>query len=318
MKRAALGVIAVVLTCYAHAQQYPAKPVRVVVPFPPGGPVDIVTRIVTPKVGESLGQQMVIDNRAGASGTIATGTVAKADPDGYVLLIGTTTTITVSQNLYRSLSYDPLKDLQPISRYAEVPSVLVVHPSVPAKSVRELIALAKAEPGKLSYGSAGPGTSQHLAVELFKQMAGIDILHVPYKGGAPAMADLLGGQIVMTIEPLNTALPQVRNGKLKGLGVTALKRLPALPELPPIADTLPGYEATLWIGLLGPAALPSQIVNTVHKAVVTALQSNEVRERLAAQGATAIGDSVQDFSETIHRDTRKWAALVKKMGLTLA
>jgi tripartite-type tricarboxylate transporter receptor subunit TctC len=317
MKPAALAVIAAALTCSAYSQQYPAKPVRVVVPFPAGGPVDIVTRIVTPKIGEIVGQQMVIDNRGGASGTIATGTVAKADPDGYVLLIGTTTTITVSQNLYRNLSYDPLKDLQPISRYADVPSVLVVHPSVPAKSVRELIALAKAAPGKLSYGSAGPGTSQHLAVELFKQMAGIDILHVPYKGGAPAMADLLGGQVVMTIEPLNTALPQVRNGKLKGLGVTALKRLSAIPELPPIADTLPGYEATLWIGLLGPAGLPPQIVNTLHKAVVTALQSNEVRQRLAAQGATPIGDSVHDFSETIHRDTRKWAALVKKMGLRL-
>jgi tripartite-type tricarboxylate transporter receptor subunit TctC len=317
MMRAALAVVALALMCSAHAQHYPAKPVRVVVPFPPGGPVDVVTRIVTPKLGESLGQQMVIDNRAGASGTIATGTVAKADPDGYVLLIGTTTTITVSQNLYRNLGYDPLKDLQPISRYAEVPSVLVVHPSVPAKSVRELIALAKAEPGKLSYGSAGPGTSQHLAVELFKQMAGVDMLHVPYKGGAPAMADLLGGQIVMTIEPLNTALPQVRNGRLKALGVTALKRIPALPELPPIAETLPGYEATLWIGLLGPAGLPPQIVATLHKAVVTALQSNEVRERLAAQGAAAIGDSVRDFSDTIHRDARKWAALVKKMGLRL-
>jgi tripartite-type tricarboxylate transporter receptor subunit TctC len=317
MMRAALAVVALALMCSAHAQHYPAKPVRVVVPFPPGGPVDVVTRIVTPKLGESLGQQMVIDNRAGASGTIATGTVAKADPDGYVLLIGTTTTITVSQNLYRNLGYDPLKDLQPISRYAEVPSVLVVHPSVPAKSVRELIALAKAEPGKLSYGSAGPGTSQHLAVELFKQMGGVDMLHVPYKGGAPAMADLLGGQIVMTIEPLNTALPQVRNGRLKALGVTALKRIPALPELPPIAETLPGYEATLWIGLLGPAGLPPQIVATLHKAVVTALQSNEVRERLAAQGAAAIGDSVRDFSDTIHRDARKWAALVKKMGLRL-
>ena len=310
-------LIAAVFACAAHAQQYPAKPVRVVVPFPPGGPVDVVTRIVTPKLGEALGQQVVVDNRAGASGTIATGSVARADADGYVLLIGTTTTITVSQNLYRKLGYDPVKDLQPISRFADVPSVLVVHPSIPAKTVRELIAMAKAQPGTLSYGSAGPGTSQHLAVELFKQMAGVDILHVPYKGGAPAMADLLGGQIVMTIEPLNTALPQLKGGKLKGLAVTKQERIGALPNLPPVSDTLPGYEATLWIGLLGPAGLRPQIVAALHDNVVTALRSSEVRDRLAAQGASPIGDSVKDFAETIRRDSEKWAGLVKQLGLTL-
>jgi tripartite-type tricarboxylate transporter receptor subunit TctC len=305
------------LAITAHAQNYPAKPVRVVVPFPPGGPVDAVTRIVTPKVGELVGQQMVIDNRAGASGTIATGSVAKAEADGYVLLIGTTTTITVSQNLYRNLNYDPVKDLQPISRYADVPSVLVVHPSIPAKTVRELITIAKAQPGKLTYGTAGPGTSQHLAVELFRQMAGVDLLHVPYKGGAPAMADLLGGQIVMTIEPLNTAIPQIKGGKLKGIAVTTLKRVASLPEFPTVAETLPGYEATLWIGLLGPSGLRPQIVSTLHKAIVSALQAPDVRERLAAQGASPIGDSVQDFSETIRRDAQKWSALVKKLGITV-
>ena len=317
MNRVLLVLFAALAVTSAQGQQYPVKPVRVVVPFPPGGPVDVVTRIVSPKVGEALGQQIVVDNRAGASGTIATGLIAKADPDGYALLIGTTTTITVSPNLYRNLGYDPARDLQPISRFADVPSVLVVHPSIPAKSVRELIAIAKAQPGKLSYGSAGPGTSQHLAVELFKQSAGVDILHVPYKGGAPAMADLLGGQIVMTIEPLNTAIPQLRAGKLRGLAVTTAKRTAALPELPPVADTLPGYEATLWIGLLGPAGLRPQVVTALHGAVVSALQSAEVRERLAAQGATTIGDSVQDFGETIRRDSQKGSALVKKMGLTL-
>jgi tripartite-type tricarboxylate transporter receptor subunit TctC len=316
MRPASLLLVAL-LAMTAQAQNYPAKPVRVVVPFPPGGPVDVVTRIVTPKVGELLGQQMVIDNRAGASGTIATGSVAKAEPDGYVLLIGTTTTITVSQNLYRNLNYDPVKDLQPISRYADVPSVLVVHPSIPAKSVRELIEIAKAQPGKLTYGTAGPGTSQHLAVELFRQMAGVDLLHVPYKGGAPAMADLLGGQIVMTIEPLNTAIPQIKGGKLKGIAVTTLKRVSMLPDLPTVAETLPGYEATLWIALLGPSGLRPQMVNTLHKAIVGALQAPEVRERLAAQGASPVGDSVQDFSETIRRDAQKWSALVKKLNITL-
>ena len=317
MIQRAFLLLAALFAMSTQAQQYPAKPVRIVVPFPPGGPVDVVTRIVAPKLGEVLGQQMVLDNRAGASGTIATGIVARADADGYVLLIGTTTTITVSPNLYRSLNYDPAKDLQPISRFADVPSVVVVHPSISAKSVRELIVMAKAQPGKLSYGSAGSGTSQHLAVELFKQMAGVDFLHVPYKGGAPAMADLLGGQIVMTIEPLNTALPQLRGVKLRGIAVTTLKRIPSLPELPPVADTLPGYEATLWIGLLGPAGLRPQIVNTLHYAAVTALQASDVRDLLAAQGASVIGDSVQEFGETIRRDSQKWSALVKKMGLTL-
>jgi tripartite-type tricarboxylate transporter receptor subunit TctC len=272
---------------------------------------------VAPKLAEGLGQSVIVDNRSGASGTIGTGSVAKSDPDGYALIIGTTTTITVSPNLYRNLPYDPAKDLQPISRLAVVPSVLVVHPSVPARSVRELIALAKSTPGKLTYGSAGAGTSQHLAVELFKHMSGTNILHVPYKGGAPAMADLLGGQIVLTIEPLNTALPQLRSGKLKGFAVSTLTRISALPDLPTISETLPGYESTLWIGLLGPAGMRPQIVTTLHAAVLKALQAPEVRERLASQGAAPIGESVDAFADAIRRESLKWSDLVKKMGLTL-
>lgn len=313
---AALSISAAVTTA-PRAQSYPTKPVRVVVPFPPGGPVDVVTRIVTPRLGEVLGQPVVVDNRSGASGTIGTGSVAKSDPDGYALIIGTTTTITVSPNLYRNLPYDPAKDLQPISRLAVVPSVLVVHPSVPATSVRALIALAKSQPGKLTYGSAGAGTSQHLAVELFKHMSGIDILHVPYKGGAPAMADLLGGQIALTIEPLNTALPQLRAGRLKGLAVTTLAPIPTLPDLPTISDTLPGYESTLWIALLGPAGMRPQVVSALHAAVIKTLRTPEVRERMALQGAAPIGDSVEEFGETIRRESLKWSGLVKQMGLTL-
>ena len=304
-------------TSTGSGQAYPAKPIRLIVPFPPGGPVDVVTRIVAPKLGEGLGQTVIVDNRAGASGTIATGIVAKAEPDGYALLIGTTTTITVSPNLYRNLPYDPARDLQPISRLAVVPSVLVVHPALPAKSVRELIALAKSQPGKLNYGSAGPGTSQHLAVELFKQMSGTDILHVPYKGGAPAMAELLGGQLMLTIEPLNTALPQLRSGKLKGLAVTTLGRTAALPDLPPISDTLPGYESTLWIGVLAPAGIRPQIVSVLHASIIKALQTSDVAEKLALQGAAPIGDGVEEFAQTIRRDSVKWSGLVKKMGLTL-
>lgn len=301
----------------SQGQVYPAKPVRVVVPFPPGGPVDVVARIVAPRLGEAVGQQVVVENRSGASGTIGTSSVAKSAPDGYTLIVGTTTTLTVAPRLYQNLSYDPARDLQPLSRLAVVPSVLVVHPSVPATSVRELVAFAKAHPGKLTYGSAGPGTAQHLAMELFKQMSRTDILHVPYKGGAPAMADLMGGQIALTIEPLNTALPQLHSGRLRGLAVSTPGRSPALPNLPTISESLPGYEATLWIGLLGPAGMPSDVTKLLHAAVVKSLQASEVRDRMAQQGATPIGDSIAEFAETIRRDTVRWAELVKKLDLKL-
>lgn len=301
----------------SRAQVYPAKSIRVVVPFPPGGPVDVVARIVAPKLSEAVGQTVVVENRSGASGTIGTASVAKSAPDGYTLIVGTTTTLTVAPRLYPNLSYAPAKDLQPLSRLAVVPSVLVVHPSVPATSVRELVAFAKAHPGKLTYGSAGPGTAQHLAVELFKQMSRTDILHVPYKGGAPAMADLLGGQIALTIEPLNTALPQLHSGRLRGLAVSTPARSPALPNLPTISESLPGYEATLWIGLLGPAGMPSDVTKLLHAAVVKSLQAPEVRDRMAQQGAAPIGDSIAEFAETIRRDTVRWAELVKKLELKL-
>lgn len=310
-------LIAAAVTTAPRAQSYPNKPIRVVVPFPPGGTADVVTRIVAPKLGEALGQPVVVENRSGASGTIGTGTVAKSAPDGYTLILGTMTTITVAPRLYRDLPYDPVKDLQPISRLALVPSVLIVHPSVPARSVRELIALAKSQPGKLTYYSAGVGTFQHLAVELFKQMTGTDILHVPYKGGAPGMADLLGGHIAMTIEPLNTALPQLRSGKVRGLAVTTFTRIPALPDLPTFSETLPGYEFTVWFSLLGPAGMPRDVVSLLHAAIVKTLRTPEIRERMAAQGADPIGDSVEEFAETIRRESSKWAELVKKMGLKL-
>lgn len=311
------GALVSLAAAPAAAQGYPSKPVRVVVPFPPGGPVDTVTRIVAPKLGEALGQQVVVDNRSGASGTIGTASVAKSPADGYTLIVGTMTTITVSPRLYRNLPYDPIKDLQPLSRMAVVPSVLVVHPSVPAKSVKGLIALAKAHPGKLTYGSAGPGTAQHLAMELFKQMSRTDILHVPYRGGALAMADLLGGQIDLTIEPMNTALPQVRAGRLRGIAVSTPKRAPALPNLPTIAEILPGYESSLWIGLLGPAAMPADVTKQLHAALVKTINLPDVRERFSQQGANPIGDSIAEFAQAIRQDTARWAEIVKKLGLKL-
>lgn len=299
------------------AETYPSKPIRFLVGFPPGGANDLVARAMATRLSARLGQQVVVENRSGASGTIGTGSVAKSAPDGYTLIVGTTTTLTVAPRLYQNLSYDPARDLQPLSRLAVVPSVLVVHPSVPATSVRELVAFAKAHPGKLTYGSAGPGTAQHLAMELFKQMSRTDMLHVPYKGGAPAMADLLGGQIALTIEPLNTALPQLHSGRLRGLAVSTPGRSPALPNLPTISESLPGYEATLWIGLLGPAGMPSDVTNLLHAAVVKSLKVPEVRDRMAQQGATPIGDSIAEFAETIRKDTVRWAEIVKKLGLTL-
>ncbi len=312
-----LSVPAMAGAAYAQTAGGPTTPIRVVVPFPPGGPVDALTRIVMPRLSELLGQPVVIENRAGASGTIGTAFVAKAAPDGHTLIIGTTTTMTVTPRLYRNVPYDTQKDFTPLSRMASIPSVVLVHPSIPVTTVRQLIALARARPGMLTYGSAGAGTSQHLAVELFKFMAGVDLMHVPYKGGAQAMADLLGGHIAMTIEPVNTALPQVRDGKLKALAVTSPAPLPTLPGMPTVAQDLPGYEATLWVSLLGPAGLPPQVTNLLSSTLVRALQTPEVRDRMAQFGASPIGDTPAAFADTIRRESEVWSTLIRKIGLTL-
>jgi tripartite-type tricarboxylate transporter receptor subunit TctC len=296
------------------ADNYPTKPVRVVVPFAPGGINDVLARILSQKLTENLGATIVIDNRGGAGGTLGSNIVAHAAPDGYTLLFSSSSTIAVSPSMYSNLPYDPVQDFSAIAQVASVGSVLVVHPTIPANTVKELIAYAKAHPGKLNYGSAGAGASQHLASELFKTMAGINMVHVPYKGGGPAMADLLAGQISLMIELLPTALPQIKGGKIRALAVSIPKRSPVLPDLPTIAETLPGYDLTIWTGMLAPGGTPKEIVQRLSVAVLAVLKSPDMRERLASQGAEPVGDTPAEFSAYIKKEIARWAVVVKASG----
>jgi tripartite-type tricarboxylate transporter receptor subunit TctC len=311
----AISFVFFTASCFGQ-QPFPDRPIRIVVGFPPGGFADVLMRMLTPKMSESLGQQVIVDNRPGASGTIAVGLVAKSPPDGYTLICGSPTTIVVAPYAYRNLPYDPLK-LQPISRVAVIPSVLVTHPSVSATTVGELIRLAKSQPGKLAYGSGGNGTTYHLAAELFSLMTGSELLHVPYKGSAPAVADLVSGQISMLFEPINTALPLVRSGRAKGLAVTSLTRINSLPDLPTVAETVPEYEMSFWLGLLAPADTPKHIVDRLYSEVSRLLRAGEIRDRLTAQGIDPIGDRPEDFAKVMHRESIQWADFVKRTGLSL-
>ena len=299
----------------AAADPYPSRPIRVVVPFAPGGINDVIARHLSQKLGERLGTTIVVDNRAGVGGTLGSNIVAHALPDGYTLLFSSSSTIAVSPSLYKNLPYDPIKNFSPITQVASVGSVLVVHPALPVKSTKELIAYAKANPGKLNYGSAGAGASQHLATELFKTMAGVDIVHVPYKGGGPALADLVAGQISLMIELTPTALPYIKSGRLRPLAVSTPKRSPVLPELPTISEAaLPGYDLTIWVGLLAPGGTPQDIVQRLSKAVLAVLNDPEMRERLASQGAQPVGDTPEQFSAYVKKELARWAVVVKASG----
>jgi tripartite-type tricarboxylate transporter receptor subunit TctC len=315
--RLLIAAVLALAPAFAWTQAYPSKPVRLIVPFPPGGTSDILARVVAQKMAEGLGQPVVIENRAGASGTIGAAVVAKAAPDGYTLLSGSSGTSVIAEHLYRNLSFDPVKDFQPISRLALVPGVLIVHPTVPAKSVADVIAQARAQPGKLTFASGGPGTIQHLSGELFRHMAKVDMLHVAYKGGAPALNDLLGGQVMMSFEPLPTAVAHIKSGKLRPLGVTTPARIAALPDVPAIAETLPGYELALWFGFMGPARMPREVTQRLNAEVVRAIKSPEVRERLLSQGADPIGDSVDEFAAVLRKESTQWAEFAKATGIKL-
>ncbi len=297
------------------AQQYPAKPVRIVVPFPPGGPTDIVARLMAPKMAEAMGQQFIIDNRGGAGGAIGTEQVAKSAPDGYVLVMGTIGGLAVAKSLNPKLGYDTLRDLAPITQSVTVTSIMVTHPSVPAKNVRELLALAKKGAGKLNYASSGNGTITHLAGELFKLMGKIDITHVPYKGGAPALVALVSGEVDMSYENSLIITPHIKSGKVKGLAVTGAKRSALLPELPTIAETLPGYSASGWYGLLAPAATPKPVIARLHTEAVKALRAPDVVEKLSGQGAEPVASSPEEFTAFIRSETDKWAKLVKAANM---
>jgi len=301
----------------ASVQAWPDRPIRMIVPFPPGGINDLVARVIGNKLTEFLQQAVIVDNRVGAGGTVGMGIAARANPDGYTLAFGATSTIAVSPALYKDLSYDPAKAFAPIAPLAAVPSVLLIASSVPAASLKELIALARAKPGSLNYASAGAGTSQHMGAELLKTMARIDLVHVPYKGGAAAIADLLGGQVQMQIEPLPTALPHIRSGKLRALGVTSPARLPILPDVPTVAEAagLPGYELLIWFGLLAPAGTPSAIVQRLNREVARANASPDVRERFAQQGADPLpAQTPEQFGLFIQREIKRWAEVVRVSG----
>jgi len=299
-----------------HAQAaFPTKPIRLVVPFPAGGTTDILARAVAQKLTETNGQPVVIDNRPGAGGNIGAELVAKSAPDGYTLLMGTVGTHAINPSLYAKMPYDHQKDFAPVILVAGVPNVLVINPSVPANSVQELIAYGKANPGKLNFASSGSGTSIHLAGELFKTMSGVQMTHVPYKGSAPAIADLLGGQVQIMFDNLPSALPQIKAGKLKALAVTSAQRASALPDVPTIAEAgLPGFEATSWFGLLAPAGTPKEVIAKLNAEVAKWLASPEAREKLAAQGAIAAGKTPEDFTQHIVAETAKWQKVVKESG----
>lgn len=308
---ALLSLLLIAPLAPAAAQSYPARAVRIIVPFPAGGPTDIVTRLMAAKMTETLGQQVVVDNRGGAGGAIGTEQVAKSAPDGYTLVMGTIGGLAVAKSLNPKLGYDTLRDFAPITQSVSVTSVLVVHPSVPAKNVRELLALAQKSPGRLNYASSGNGTITHLAGELFKLMGKVNITHVPYKGGAPALVALVAGEVDMSYENSLIITPHVRSGKVKGLAVTSAKRSALLPDLPTIAETLPGYSASGWYGLLAPAATPKPVITRLHAEAVKALRAPDVVDKLSSHGAEPVASTPEEFTAFIRSETDKWAKLVK-------
>ncbi|HUA55014.1 MAG TPA: tripartite tricarboxylate transporter substrate binding protein [Candidatus Sulfotelmatobacter sp.] len=301
-------------TLAAAAQDYPNRPIRFIVPWPPGGGADIVSRIVGQRVGELLGQQLAVDNRPGAGGNIGTEVAARATPDGYTIVFGYIGTHAINPGLYKSMPFQP-KDLAPVTLMTTVTNVLVVHPSVPARSVTELIALARAHPGQLNFSSAGNGSLPHLAGELFKTMTHVDMVHVPFKGGGPAVAALIGGEVQLSFADPLAAIPAIKAGQLVALGVTATKRTPGLPDVPTIAEAgVPGFEATGWNGILVPAGTPAPVVATLHDAFVAALETPNVRDRLVAQAYEPVGSTPEEFARVIATETEKWGKVIKLSG----
>jgi len=319
MKRALNLVVGfatlVAMTGAAAPSSYPEKPVHILVGFPAGGSTDIVARVLAQKLSAAWGQAVLVENLPGATGMIATDRVAKAKRDGHTLILAGSAAIVISQSLYGKLTYDPIRDLAPISQVYSTSGVLVIHNGVPARSVQELIALAKAQPGRLTFASPGSGTSLRLAAELFKIVASIDIVHVPYKGHAPAVPDLVGGRVTMMFGSMPDLLPHVREGKLRALAVTSAKRSSVAPELPTIAESgFPGVEATFWFGLLAPAGTPAPIVRKIHAEAVKALALSDVRARFADLGLEPIGNSPEEFAQVIKEEIPKWAKVIKDSG----
>ncbi|MBC7781815.1 MAG: tripartite tricarboxylate transporter substrate binding protein [Proteobacteria bacterium] len=302
----------------AQAPAYPNKPIRLVAGFAPGGISDILARVVGARLGEALGQTILVENRTGAGGTIAADFVAKAAPDGYTLFIGVTATQSIAPFLYPKLPYNAFTDFAPIAMAAVTPVLLVVHPSLPVKNVKDLIALARAQPGQLNYASTGTGALPHLTTELFSLRAGIRMNHIPYKGGAPAMLDLVAGQVSLMFDNIPTAIAQVRAGRVRAIGVAQAKRTPAAPEIPTIAEAgFPGFEVTSWQAFLAPAGTPAAIVNRLNAEILKVLALSDVREKLTAQGVEIVTSTPQELGAIIKRDAEIWAKVVKATGATI-
>jgi len=321
MRKASIAVVmttlcGVVQLAWAQSESYPSRPIRFIAANAPGGGLDITARAISPKLSAALGQQVIVDNRAGAAGSVAAEIVAKSAPDGYTIMVGSLGGLAVNPHLYKGLGYHPLRDHAAITWAASGSNVLVVHPSVPAKSVQELIALAKAQPGKLSYGSSGAGNAGHLAGELFNGMAGVKMVHIPYKGGAPAMIDLLAGQIHLIFSSAPTAVPQVKNGKIRGLAVTTAKRSVVLPDLPTIAEAgLPGFEADNWYGVVTTMKTPRPIIDRLNAEIVRALHAPDVKQLLLTQGLEVRTSTPQEFGAYIKSEFEKWGQVIRTAGI---
>jgi tripartite-type tricarboxylate transporter receptor subunit TctC len=301
-------------TTLAHA--FPTKPVRIIVAFPPGGGTDIVARLIAPRLGDSWGQPVVVENRAGASGTIGTEAAARADADGHTLFMATMGNMTANQHLYPKMAVDPLRAFAPVTKVVDVHFVFMANPSLAAGTVKEVVELAKKRPGELHYSSSGPGGAPHLAMELFKRQAGIDLTHVPYKGSGPGMTDLLGGRVMMTMDSLLQGYPNIRAGKLKALAVLGPKRSALLPEVPTMAEAgVRGYALTNWFGLLAPAATPREVVGKVHADVTRILRESEIQKRIAEMGADVIGNTPEEFGAAMRAESAQWADIIKSANI---
>ncbi|MCC6531075.1 MAG: tripartite tricarboxylate transporter substrate binding protein [Burkholderiales bacterium] len=309
-------VAVTVMAAQGSAQTYPSRPLRIVVPFAPGGGSDIMARVVATRLTEPLGQQVLVDNRPGGGTLIGAELAARSAADGYTLFLSTNGTVAINPSLYKKLPYDVAKDFAPVALIGVGPNVLVVHPSLPVKSVRDLIALAKAHPGKLSYASSGVGGAPHLAGELFKSMAGVDMLHVPYKGASPATTDLLAGHVQVMFAGLGPAIAHIKVNRLRGIAVASAKRSQALPQLPAIGETLKDFEASSWFALFVPAATPNDIIAKLNAEIVKAMARKDVHQQLMAQGYEPITSTPEELAEIVKRDTARWARVIKSAGIT--
>ena len=318
LARCIIAIMMAAVTTAAVAQAYPTKPIKLVAPSSPGDAPDVIARLVADKLSVVLGQQVVVENKPGAGGVVGSDAVAKAPPDGYTLIMGNAGSHGINAAVYATLPYDIQRDFAPVSQVAVAPNVMVINPSVPASTVAEFIAYAKANPGKLSYASGGNGSSAHMSMELFKSMSGIDIQHVPYKGSSPALTDVVSGQVVAFIGNMPPTVPLIKAGKLRAIAVTTKSRSALMPELPTITEAgLPGFETVAWFGVLAPAGTPPEVVNRLSAEIAKIAKSPEIREKLVAMGAEPVGSTPEEFKAVIDRDIAKWKPLAQRVGIKI-